>query len=279
MADRPHGTSIGARSEAVTDLRRLIDRRRHREDSGRFVVDGPVLVAEALTSPCAVGCVFVDVEAIDRSWWPALAQAAETAGVAVVTVAHGVLARVLDPVTPRPVCAVVERPTPPEPDALSTAERVLVLDGVGDPGNVGTLVRTAEAAAFDAVVVCGEAADPFGPKAVRASAGSILRVAVVVAPDGGGLVGMLADAGSTVIGTSTTGADFRSADLGERSVVIVGSEAHGVSGDLGSRVAQWVAIPMEGAVESLNAAVAGSLLAFEVARRHSPVSSESPADR
>ena len=279
MADRPHGTPIGGRSEAVADLRRLIDRRRHREDSGRFVVDGPVLVAEALSSSCTVGIVFVDAEAIDRSWWPALARAADAAGVSVMTVAPGVLARVLDPVTPRPVCAVVERPTPLGPDALSTAQRVLVLDGVSDPGNVGTLVRTAEAAAFDAVVACGEAADPFGPKAVRASAGSILRVAVVVAPDGGGLVGTLADEGATVIGSSTTGADFRSADLGERSVVIVGSEAHGVGDDLGSRVAQWVAIPMAGAVESLNAAVAGSLLAFEVARRHLPVSSESAADR
>lgn len=268
MGDPGRSGPLGARHSRIADLRKLVERRSHREATDRFVVDGPVLLSEALPSGL-VREVFVDVSTLDAPGRLGAAVAlARSGGVTVTPVASGVLARIADPVTPQPLVAVLDRPPPATVDLVGPGGAgVLVVDALADPGNLGTLVRVAEAAGLAAVWCVGEGTDPFGPKAVRASAGSILRVPVAVATDGPRAIAALSERGCAVVGLRGGGTPYDAAALTSPVALVVGSEAHGISETIAAGVDEWVGIPMLGDVESLNAGVAGAVVALEIARR------------
>ena len=182
-------------------------------------------------------------------------------------VAEGVLAKVLDTVTPQGVCAVAQvRMTALED--IATDGVVLVLAGVADPGNAGALLRSAEAAGASAIIFCDESVDPFAPKCVRAAAGSTFHVPVV---SGGGSVPVLEHLGNRSVRRLGTGARdglaYDRADLGPPLALVLGNEAHGIPPEVAEHLDGRLHIPMAGEVESLNVAVAGSVLLFEVARQ------------
>ena len=258
---------LTARSPTVRSLRRLLGRRSERVRAGVQVVEGPTLLAEAL----AAGRV-VDVY-VEPDPPPAVAAAvadARAAGVPVHALARGVVARVADAVTPPPVLATV-RLVPADVDGLVAAIGrdgvALLLAGVGDPGNVGTLVRTAEAAGLSAVALTAGSADPTAPKVVRAAAGSSFRVPVATDLGPRDLERLQA-AGVRLVGARATDAEAHDqADLSGPAAIVLGSEAHGVPDDVAAGIDAWVRIPLAPTVESLNVAAAGAVLAFEVARR------------
>ncbi len=241
-------------------LRRLSGRRRARREAGQFVVDGPVLVAEALDSDVVLDEVYAEPDAD-----PDVLARAVGAGVPVTSVAPGVLAKVTSPVTPQSVAALATIPT----DAFVPHRGpVLVLAGVSDPGNFGTLVRVAEAAGATAVVSCADAVDAWNPKCVRAAAGSLFRVPVVDAGDADAAVALLRSAGMTLVSADARGTlAYDRADLSGDLAVILGHEAHGIPPALTAASDAVVSIPMHGRVESLNVAMTGAVLAFEAARQ------------
>lgn len=264
---------VVARNPRVVRLGKLVRQRRAREDEGVFVVDGPVLLADAVRDGLAVEDVLVDPDALDRPEVVAAARAAEAVGARVALLAGGLKGHV-DTTTPNGLAAVVRMPGPRPADgpAPSTAPGTtpalhLVLVGVGDPGNVGTLLRTAEAVGATSVVLCDGAADPWAPKVVRASAGSVLRVPVRSGP-AAEVLDALGAAGVQRVGTAGEGGLApQDLDLAGPVALVLGSEAHGLPPDLRGRIDAWASIPMQGAVESLNVAVAGSVLAYEAVRQ------------
>ena len=148
----------------------------------------------------------------------------------------------------------------------SATNQLIVAFDVSDPGNLGTLIRTAEAAGCRGVVVAGSSVDVLSPKVVRSSAGSVLRLPIAEVTDD--LVNRLHTYGYTVVATTTDGQPYDQMESGDRSVAwILGSEAHGVPDDLLGTADDIVSIPMLGSVESLNVGTAGSILAFDHARR------------
>jgi TrmH family RNA methyltransferase len=265
---------LSAKNPRIAHLRRLSGRRRSRAAEGLFLLEGPVVVAEALAGGAPFAEVFVDIAVLEASApgskVAAVVERAEEAGVAVRTVAAGVLATVTDTVTPQGVVGVVERRT-------ATLERlvgdglVLVLAGVADPGNAGTLVRTAEAAGALGVVFCDGSVDPFGPKVVRSAAGSLLRLPVAEASAGAATIAALValcSGGRRLVATQARdGADPESVDLAAPVALVVGNEAHGLCPEVAALVDVAVTIPMAGPIESLNAAVAGAVVLFEAARQ------------
>ena len=185
-----------------------------------------------------------------------------------IVVAPGVLAKVLDTVTPQGVCAVARMPTVDLASVDVTSGVVLVLAGIADPGNAGTLIRTAVAAGAAGVLFCDESVDPFSPKCVRAAAGSTFQVPVV---SGGGSVSVLQHLGSRRVrrlGTAArAGVPYDEADLRAPLALVLGNEAHGLPAGVAEQLDGWVHLPMAGTVESLNVAVAGSVVLFEAARQ------------
>ncbi|MEI8239742.1 MAG: RNA methyltransferase [Actinomycetota bacterium] len=172
--------------------------------------------------------------------------------------APNVIERVATTEAPQPIIAVVHQ----RPSQLPTgADFVVVADRLADPGNAGTIIRSAEAAGASAVVFTDGSVDPYNPKVVRSSAGSLFRVPVV-----SGSLAELRAAGLTVLATSShRGVPYTEASFTGPVAVVVGNEAHGVPDD--APVDGWITIPHHGAAESLNVAMAATVLVFEVARQ------------
>jgi TrmH family RNA methyltransferase len=177
---------------------------------------------------------------------------------------NGVLERVASTTSPQPVIAIVRRRTFGI-DSIKTAQWVVVADGISDPGNLGTIFRSAEAAGASAVVLTPGTVEAFNPKVVRASAGSMFYVPIVEDVK----TYKLQSAGFRVIGTSSHdqegSKDYTSADFTDRVAIVVGNEAHGLVDS--SNIDQWVMVPHRGRSESLNVAMAATLVCFEVAKQ------------
>ncbi len=218
-----------------------------------FVVEGPSLVAAAADHGWEIESVFTAA-----GHQPARTFAAET-----YELGPGVIERVASTEAPQPLLAVVRRRTA-SLDALATCSFVLVGDRTADPGNAGTMLRSAEAAGAEAVVFTAGSVDVFNPKVVRSSAGALFSVPNLVVD--AALDEVLAVPGLRSFGTSShTGTEYSQADYLGPSAIVVGNEAHGLDSDTG--VDEWVTIPHAGRAESLNVAMAATVLVFEVARQ------------
>jgi len=224
-------------------------------------VEGVIAVAEALESGADVVEVFATSELDD-----ALGELATSRDVPVVQVTESVLASIADTTTPQGVVATVRINALPLDD-VSGCDLVLVLADVRDPGNAGTLLRSAAAAGAGAVISCKGSVDLLHPKTVRASAGSIFAVPIVRDATVYETVTQLKTYGLTVLGADQTGPDAFESDLSGRLALVVGNEAGGLPPHVKELVDACVGIPMPGRAESLNAGIAGSILLFEAVRQ------------
>ena len=259
---------LSARNPRVQRLTRLVRRREERAEQRAFVVEGPVLVAAALDAGTRVLEIYADEDHVERPTVAAVLRRLPPEVSAWVLPA-GVLERVGDTATSQGVVAVVERREVPWP-IPATAPFVLVLADVADPGNAGTLIRAAAAAGAGGVVV-GAGVDPTNPKVVRASAGAVFGIDVVVAETSADAVARLRSLGYRIVATSVhAGTPYYDVDLTGPVAIVVGNEASGVGALILGAAHEIVTIPMAGPTESLNVAMAGTVLCFEVLRRQAP---------
>jgi RNA methyltransferase, TrmH family len=197
---------------------------------------------------------------------------AESAGVRVFSLGAGVLERVADTVTPQPVLAVLpmldEPPAGADPWQAVPGALIVVLVDVRDPGNAGTVLRAADASGSTLVVYAGDSVDPYNPKTVRASAGSLFHVPLAVRPEPEALAGELAAAGFRTLGTVVRGGeDYADLDWSSPSAVFLGNESAGLDPELAGSLSGTLAIPMGGRAESLNVGVACAVICFEAFRQ------------
>jgi TrmH family RNA methyltransferase len=241
-----------------------LGRRSARLEAGQFVIEGPKLVAEAARAGIDLDVVYVG----EGATLPDVGEAA------VRIVADGVLERVLDTVSPQPIAALAPLPSHSFTEVVRHPGLVLVGDRIGDPGNVGTIARSLEAFGGAGLVLTTESADPFQPKVVRASAGAVLRLPIVDAISPSAVVAECRRAGRRLLVTTMAGGtSMDEADLSGEIVIVVGSEAHGVCETLVDAADELITIEMAGPTESLNVAMAASILCYEAARAHRSSSS------
>jgi TrmH family RNA methyltransferase len=210
--------------------------------------------------------LYVAAEARGIADVDALCAATLAAGSRVFPLARGVADRVADTVTPHPVFGIFAM-TDVDLARLPAPTLAVVCVDVRDPGNAGTVLRTCDAAGVDVVICAAGTVDPFNPKTVRSSAGSIFHVAVVVSPEVDPAIGWLRNAGLTVYGTSPTGTDYSAADLSQPSAFVLGNESAGLPEALRAGLDATLAIPMGGRAESLNVGVTCAVLCFEAQRQ------------
>ena len=241
---------------------RSLRRGRGRRETGCFLAEGPRLVGELLDwSGRTVAVLHADPAPVpggtpDGPPLRALLDRAARRGVRTEAVPQALIAALADAATPQPVVAIGEIPAYGWDDVGRGT--VVLLDGVQDPGNVGALVRTSVALGAAGVVGIGDTADPWGPKALRASAGAALR-GPVFRTDGADALARLA-ARRIPIWAAAAGAPPLQGPPGRPVALALGSEAHGVSADLLAAAERRVAIPLARGVESLNVAAAGAIL-------------------
>lgn len=185
-------------------------------------------------------------------------------GVSVHEVDGDVLDRIADSDSPQGLLAVAEVHDA-ELSSISKCRRVVVIDSVQDPGNVGAIVRTAAAAGFEAIVASPGTADLLSPRSIRASAGTIFTAQYARNVDLEWFMAVLSGEGHVVVVTDARGdRDFRSLKPAQRMTLVLGSEAKGVSESVVQQASVLVTIPMGEHVESLNVAVAGGLVMYQM---------------
>lgn len=240
---------------------RRLTRRQARREAGRFLAEGAQSVREALAAG-AVLELFATAEAMARH--PELTGGASEIGVKDA-------AALSETVTPQGLVAVCRRVDVDLDAALAARPRlVAVLVETNDPGNAGTILRTADAAGAGAVIFAG-GVDPYNGKAVRASAGSVFHPHVVIAPTTDGLVPELQRAGMRVLATAASGEQdldelADAGGLGARTAWLFGNEAHGLPERLAAAAHARVRIPIHGRAESLNLAAAAAVCLYASAR-------------
>ena len=195
-----------------------------------------------------------------------MVELARKRGVRVVRLLPGVMERVADTVTPQPLLGVVDFVDRPLNELTGGA--VVVLVDVRDPGNVGAIIRSADAAGMDAVVLSEGCCDLYNPKTVRSSAGSLFHLPIVRGPSAGEVIDALTNKGFDAVATvAREGEDYTRATLGSPVALVFGNEAHGLSDEVRARCARALTVPIAGGAESLNVAMAATAIVFELARR------------
>jgi TrmH family RNA methyltransferase len=241
--------------------RALAGRAKDRREEHAFVAEGVRLVEEAIASRWPLRCVLYSSDLNDRG--RRLLAHLKDRGGQVDEVDHRLLASLSDTETSQGIVALLEESPIPLP---ASADAVLILDAIRDPGNVGTLIRTAEAAGVQAVLLARETADAFAPKVVRAGMGAHFRLPIQ-AMEWPEIRRFVAAQHMAAYLADMQGRSCWEVDLRKPMALIVGGEAEGASAEARSLAQESISIPMRGAVESLNAAVAGSVLLFEMLRQ------------
>jgi RNA methyltransferase, TrmH family len=255
------------RNKRVTAAARL-KKRAMREKDKAFLVEGSQGVLEALAWG-SVREVFVSPARPDRLHQ--ITDAASRAGVPVLHVGEDVMAHLTSTVTPQGVVAVASFVDVSLEDLPEAARFVPVLAEVRDPGNAGTILRSADAAGADGVVFTASSVDVYNPKTVRASAGSLFHVPVVRQADPAGVVAALRDRGWTILAASAEGErSVFEADLRRPVAVLFGNETQGLAPAVRDLADETVRVPIAGRAESLNLAGAASVVMFEWARQQDP---------
>jgi len=267
MESRP----LTSDSNPRVKLARKLHQRRAREKEGLFLVEGPHLLEAALEAGAPLREAFctpafaeghaVLAARLAASPWP------------VWSVPDALLARLAATEEPQGVVALAELlPDAPEPVA-TPGLLALALEGVSDPGNVGSALRAAHAAGAACVVLGPGCCDRFNPKAVRASAGALFAAPALFTHSLAGLLRRLREAAVRVVLADPRAAKpCWAADLCGPTALVIGSEAHGASGAVRAEATDRVAIPMPGGAESLNAAAAASILLYEALRQRAAAS-------
>ncbi len=243
---------ISKSNKQIKNIRELLESHKERTRQGTFVIEGSRLVSEAEES--VIEKVYVSESYISdkEAYIPKNAD--------IEVVADDIFRAVSDTVNPQGISAIVKQPKYSFEDVLEK-DIYLMLDDIRDPGNLGTMIRTCEAAGAGVFMSSG-CADIFNPKVIRSTMGSIFRVPFVIC-DLKEAIGTLKKEHVTVCAATLDGAvPYHDADISGRAAYIIGNEARGVSADIIKASDIGIKIPMKGCVESLNAAISAAILLY-----------------
>ena len=247
----------------VKDAAKLREKK-YRDASGCFLLEGPGAVREAASQGGRLRFIFTRAGAD----LPELGIELDGQAPAVYETTEDVFAKLAGTESPQGVVAVAEIPKWKEEDLFAgKGTNVLVLDRVQDPGNLGTLIRTAEAMGFAGALLLKGCCDPWSPKVVRSAAGSLLRLPVLQAEDPGAALALLKKHGKRCWCAVMDGETACcGADLAHDCAVVIGNEGRGACEEF-LKACEGLRIPMEGRTESLNAAFAGAIIMYESLRQ------------
>ena len=257
------------RSPRVRGVAKLA-KRDARSETGLFLLEGPQAVSEALAyRPELLVELFVTPTALDR--YQDLGRAAREADLEIEFVTEQVLEVMADTVTPQGVIAVCRQFPTSLKDILGDGPRLIaILEEVRDPGNAGTIIRAADSAGADAVILTGRSVDLYNPKVVRATTGSLFHVPVAVMPELDAVLQRVRAEGLQVLAADIKGEDLLAArgSLAAPTAWLFGNEARGLTDEQLAMADRAITVPIYGKAESMNLATAASVCLYESAFAH-----------
>jgi len=248
-------------NEKVKYVTQLVKSAKARRKEGVFVVEGERMAREIPQSILKECFVSEDFASSDGS------TGVFDYNVTPTVVSSSVFKKMSDTQSPGGILCICSAGTVSADDFIADHKvgrlRLLLLEGIQDPGNLGTMIRCAEGAGFDAVIADKNTADVYNPKVTRATMGSVFRVPVIYTDDLIAFTDSIKDSSVTVYAAHLKGdADYRAEKYGDRIAFLIGNEGNGLSDEISGRADRLVKIPMQGKLESLNAAIAAALLMF-----------------
>lgn len=254
------------RSPRVRAVAKLT-KRSARQETGLFLLEGPQAAREALAyRPDTLVEIFATPSALERH--PELRASADDAGLDILFASESVLAAMADTVTPQGIVAVARQSPTSVRDIFASGPRlVAICEEVRDPGNLGTIIRAADAAGADAIVLTGRTVDPYNPKVVRSTTGSLFHLPVAVGVELETAIERAHAAGMRVVAADVKGQEFleHRATLAVPTAWLFGNEARGLDDEALARADLALRLPIYGAAESLNLATAASVCLYETA--------------
>ncbi|WP_091491539.1 TrmH family RNA methyltransferase [Microbacterium pygmaeum] len=254
------------RSPRVRAVAKLT-KRSARQETGLFLLEGPQAAREALLYRAdTVVEIFATPTAIERH--TDLRDLARDAGLEVIFTTEAVLDAMADTVTPQGIVAVARQTPASIRDVFSGSPRLIAIcEEVRDPGNLGTIIRAADATGADAVILTGRTVDPYNPKVVRATTGSLFHLPIVVGVELAAVVERARAGGIRVVAADVAGDDFLAsrALLAEPTAWLFGNEARGLEQEAIALADVSLRLPIYGSAESLNLATAASVCLYETA--------------
>ena len=242
-----------------------LKQKKYRTQNGLYLAEGLRTAEEAVAYKAVETLFYV---ATDDERTMRLLEDAAAQNIKLVCVSENVMKKIADTETPQGIIAVCKMRQPKLENLLASGKMLLVLDRVGDPGNIGTMLRTADAAGIGGLVLLKGCADIYAPKTVRSSMGSLFHIPVLSGVSEQEFISAAKKAGYDLLVTCLDGADnLYKADLSGRIAFVMGNEAGGVSESLLEKADKRVYIPMAGRAESLNVAMAAGIVMFEALRR------------
>jgi TrmH family RNA methyltransferase len=251
----------------VKHLRELIKKGQF-DSENRVPIEGLKLVREALLSHVAITEVYVCTTRVKETALQEILNQTRQLGIRTLLVADRVYNALVDTEAPQGIVALVKLPRFQLNQMVGNASLLLLAHQLQDPGNLGTLIRSAEAFGVEAVLLTENTVSAANQKAVRASAGSLFRIPVLSELDPGQLFEGLRQHGFKLLATTPQGGEnFREVDYRGAVALVVGNEGSGLSKSTLEQIDVKVTIPLAGEVESLNVAVASSIILAEAARQ------------
>ncbi len=259
---------ISSKDNSHVKYLRSLTEPKYRKKEQVFLIEGVKVVEEALRDDLGVRKV-IATPTLTQHHGKGILKLAESKGIEVLWISERLLDALAESKTPQPVMAVTAMPRHSEASLIADeAGLIVIAHQLQDPGNLGTIVRTAEAAGASGIALAAHTVDPFNAKTIRASMGSVLRVPLVAVEDLPAFIGRCKEKGFQTAATVLTGdRTLYDLDLTKPTAVFFGQEGAGLPQDIIDDIDINVRIPMAGTIESLNVAVSAAVFLYEALRQ------------
>ncbi len=255
-----------AQNPFIKEYKKLLTGSRQRKKLGKIALEGPNLIEGALDAGLTPEVVFYTKDYYDSEGKQLIGRL--STATRRVVLAEDLFGELAETDNPREVAAILPfNAGEVLIKQFAEPKLVMVLDRLQDPGNMGTIIRTAAAAAVDIIYYTRGSVDPYSPKVMRSTAGLIFHIPVIKVDDPSQKIEEYKNKNFKVVAASQDGENFWHADYGSKTVIIIGNEAGGISEELLESADLKVAIPLKEPVESLNAASAAAVIIYEIIRR------------
>lgn len=259
-------TNLGKQNKIIKHIRALKEKK-HRQIYKQYLIEGTKMLIEAVNADVPIEIVLCDLE-YDLCQLQEITNHKDIGKITYRT-SKEIFSSLSDVVTPQGILAAIGIKETDIQDCLNKDKfTIVLLDEIQDPGNLGTIIRTVDAANADAVILFEGCADPLSPKVIRSTMGSIFRIPVFEVSDVENLFKTLKKSNTEIIVGDLLGEDMFVWQGGyDKTALIIGNESRGVSSKIQKYANRSIRIPMPGSAESLNASVAAALLLYEVMRK------------
>lgn len=257
--------TIESTSNPIVKRAAALHMRKNRKKYQQFLLEGIRGIQDTLSASKQIECVFYESKIDSVPGGTDILQQIRTSKIELYKVTSEVMKKIADTKNPQGLMAVVRIPDHNLSDLLENSQYILMLDKIQDPGNMGTLIRSAEASGFDGILLTGGSTDPYSSKCIRAATGAVSHIPVIELNNTEDVLEIMKEKKFQILGAALeNGISYTTVKYEAPLALLIGNEASGIHPDLLAMVAQRITIPMRGKTQSLNAAVAGSVLMFHI---------------